>query len=262
MEVQKHPHHVSHKKKWTEYLLEFFMLFLAVFLGFMAENFREHQLEHQREKQYMVTMLEDLKSDIPLLDSTVKYWEIVNSSIDTVTNAITLPVANIDYPKIYRHLNAALNYWSFKYNERTISQLKSSGGFRLIRNKMVANAIIAYDQFNNDAIPNIAYQHNQIFENTIALRSKIFAEEVISLIFARYRNIAAPISMNSQIDSLLRKSLIPGEIKNNIVPLFEFKNSLIALKRDYVSNMLWGYEHIRQKMNNLINLIKQEYDLK
>ena len=41
MEVHKHPHHVAHKKKWGEYLLEFFMLFLAVFLGFAAENVRE-----------------------------------------------------------------------------------------------------------------------------------------------------------------------------------------------------------------------------
>ena len=38
MEVHKHPHHVTHKKKWGEYLLEFVMLFLAVFLGFVAEN--------------------------------------------------------------------------------------------------------------------------------------------------------------------------------------------------------------------------------
>ena len=37
MEVHKHPHHVTHKKKWSEYLLEFLMLFLAVFLGFLAE---------------------------------------------------------------------------------------------------------------------------------------------------------------------------------------------------------------------------------
>ena len=33
MEVHKHPHHVMHKKKWSEYLLEFFMIFFAVFLG-------------------------------------------------------------------------------------------------------------------------------------------------------------------------------------------------------------------------------------
>ena len=37
MEVHKHPHHVTHKKKWGEYVLEFLMLFLAVFLGFLAE---------------------------------------------------------------------------------------------------------------------------------------------------------------------------------------------------------------------------------
>ena len=40
-----HPHHVTHKKKWAEYLLEFFMLFLAVFLGFVAENVRENITE-------------------------------------------------------------------------------------------------------------------------------------------------------------------------------------------------------------------------
>ena len=38
MEVHKHPHHVTHKKKWGEYLLEFFMLFLAVFLGFVGRH--------------------------------------------------------------------------------------------------------------------------------------------------------------------------------------------------------------------------------
>src|SRR5690242_1494579 len=48
MEVHKHPHHSMHKKKWSEYLLEFFMLFLAVFLGFVAENIREHSVEYDR----------------------------------------------------------------------------------------------------------------------------------------------------------------------------------------------------------------------
>ena len=51
MEVHKHPHHVTHKKKWGEYLLEFLMLFLAVFLGFVAENIREHKVEREREKE-------------------------------------------------------------------------------------------------------------------------------------------------------------------------------------------------------------------
>ena len=47
MEVHKHPHHITHKKKWGEYLLEFLMLFLAVFLGFVAENIREEKRKAQ-----------------------------------------------------------------------------------------------------------------------------------------------------------------------------------------------------------------------
>ena len=38
MEAHHHPHHVTHKRKWTEYLLESIMLFLAVFFGFVTEN--------------------------------------------------------------------------------------------------------------------------------------------------------------------------------------------------------------------------------
>ena len=238
------------------------MLFLAVFCGFLAENFREHQIEHQREKQYMITMLEDLKADIPLLDSTVIEWEIVNNSIDTVTNAITFPLNNIDFPKIYRHLNAALNYWSFRYNDRTIAQLKNSGGFRLIRNRAVSNKIIAYDQFSNDAIPNITQQHEQFFLNTIALRSQIFSEAIISEIFKLYRNKVALPSLDPWIDSLMKKNVVPLKPEDRVILLFEFKNSLIAQKRDYESNMVWGYTHTRHKIRELIKLIQEEYDLK
>ena len=63
MEVHKHPHHVTHKKKWGEYLLEFFMLFFAVFLGFVAENIRENTVEKHREKQFMVSLVKDLELD-------------------------------------------------------------------------------------------------------------------------------------------------------------------------------------------------------
>src|SRR5436190_24330133 len=50
MEVHKHPHHPTHKKKWGEYLLELFMIFLAVTIGFFAEQIREGFVESRNEK--------------------------------------------------------------------------------------------------------------------------------------------------------------------------------------------------------------------
>src|SRR5664280_2258654 len=67
MEVHKHPHHVTHKKKWGEYLLEFLMLFLAVFLGFIAENIRENRVEQERGREYIHSIINDLKADTALL---------------------------------------------------------------------------------------------------------------------------------------------------------------------------------------------------
>ena len=43
MEVH-HPHQPTHKKNWSEYIIEFVMLFAAVTLGFFAENVREHKI--------------------------------------------------------------------------------------------------------------------------------------------------------------------------------------------------------------------------
>ena len=260
MEVHAHTH--TPRKKWTHYFWEFLMLFLAVFCGFLAENQREHLIEHQREEQYMNTMLEDLKADIPLLNSTIKDWNEVNKSIDSVTDAISFPLDRTDLPKVYRHINGALNYWSFMYNDRTITQLKNSGGFRLVRNKTVANKIIAYDQFNNDAAKNIAMQHNKFYENATALRSRVLLEEIISRIHKEYGYKPPPISINPRIDSLLNNTKVPLTGEDQKTLMFELKNSLIALKRDYASNMHWGYTQQQKMINELINLIQQKYHLK
>ena len=265
MEVHHHSHTASPPagrtgKKWTHYLWEFLMLFLAVFCGFLAENQREHMIEHQRERQYMVTMLEDLKADIPLLASTIKDWDEVNKSIDSVTDAISFPIARIDLPKVYRHINEALNYWSFTFNDRTLTQLKNSGGFRLVRKKTVANKIIAYDQFNNDAIKNIALQHNKFFENATALRSRVLLEEIISVIYNKYHHEPPPPSMNPWIDSLINKDKVPLTGENQTTLMFEFKNALVALKRDY-GNMDWGYTQLQKMIAELIKLIRENYHL-
>jgi len=261
MEVHKHPHHVTHKKKWGEYLLEFLMLFLAVFLGFVAENIRETSVEHDREKDYMVTMLEDLKADVPLLVSTEKDWEESNNSADSVVDAITFPLATADLRKAYRHINEALNYWSFKYNDRTTAQLKNAGGFRLLHNKKVANKIIAYDQFYNDAMTKMADQHNSYWETVVKLRNKVFVQEIITKIYSEYQYNRVPISANSWIDSMISKNRIPLQAEAQSALMFEFKNALLSYKQDYINNMKGGYDNLLKYQQELITLISKEYNL-
>jgi hypothetical protein len=53
---------------------------------------------------------------------------------------------------------------------------------------------------------------------------------------------------------MIKKSNIPLPAEIQTSQMFEFRNSLIALKRDYASNMTWGYMQLQKLMNELIQV--------
>src|SRR5574338_49849 len=251
MEVHHHSH--AEGKRLKHYLFEFFMLFFAVFCGFLAENQREHIVERQREKQYMSTMLEDLKSDTAFLNFTINHLNIVNISIDSVNDAIRLPIINTDFITIYRHLNKALDFWSFRYNDRTISQLKNSGNFRLIRNREIANKIISYDRFNSNEMVSIEKQRNNFFEKVIDIGNRLFDQQILYTMRSRFNSRTIPVSKIAVLDSMLRKSKIPLSPESQAALLFEFKNALLTYRSNY-TDLSWGYNNIGQSATELMSL--------
>jgi hypothetical protein len=150
MEVHKHPHHVTHKKKWSEYLLEFLMLFLAVFLGFLAENLREQTVEHHREKEYIESLVEDLKSDTLQSSEVLVKLDNRSTGVDSVIAALASPGITANSNNAYRLWSKNMGFADFISNDRTIQQLKNSGGLWLIRNKTVSDGIMKYDQVLRD----------------------------------------------------------------------------------------------------------------
>lgn len=144
MEVH-HAHHPTHKKKWSEYTLEFFMLFFAVTLGFFAENQREHMIENHRAKQYMQSLFEDLKKDTALFKRLEKYDQNQVNKIDTSISIFNGGVWNDSTVKLIYVVNLrTLGNITLNINERAASQLKNAGGMRLIQNQNLSNKIAAY----------------------------------------------------------------------------------------------------------------------
>jgi hypothetical protein len=142
MEVHKHPHHVTHKKKWGEYLLEFFMLFLAVFLGFVAENIREHIVENGKGKEYIRSFAEDLQKDLKQLSGTIPQVKERKRRLDSLN--YYLHNMNQHTAELYYYARHSTRPASFAPSDRTIIQLKNSGSFRLITNKESVDSIMRY----------------------------------------------------------------------------------------------------------------------
>lgn len=121
------------------------MLFLAVFAGFLAENEREHFIENNRERQYIASLIDDLKLDSSVLDRDISYRLTTEARFDTLIPLLKSANPNSSGAHIYylARLGSRKNHWS--YNDRTIQQLRNSGNFRLIRYTDVSYSILQYD---------------------------------------------------------------------------------------------------------------------
>lgn len=143
MDVHHHAH--TPRKKWNHYFWEFLMLFLAVFCGFLAENQREHYIEHQREKQYMRSMLEDLKTDTATINIVYSRAVVQDEWLDSLIELGNQnPVHERDISTFYMLHGKTTRFLNIRFEDRTSSQLKNAGGMRLIRDNEVSGAIRKY----------------------------------------------------------------------------------------------------------------------
>ena len=180
MEVHHHTHPSHGKKTWKNYFWEFLMLFLAVFCGFLAEYQLEHVVEHNREKQYIESMIVDLKTDSIDLGRIIRLNKQQESGFDSL-------LLNI-YHKPYTDSSLRTLYYfkekytiiarKMRFSRGTISQLKNSGGFRLIKNRAVADSIIKYDIISERADDNaegVDYSTKKLLD----ISAKTFDDECV-----------------------------------------------------------------------------------
>jgi hypothetical protein len=142
MEVHHHPDLHHKPKKWKEYFLEFLMIFLAVTMGFFAESYREHLTDERKEKEFINSMVEDLRNDSAFLATSINQripyhlrW------IDSTMHLLELPELNGKDRQVYQAFFLATSWtYNFSPTQRTLSQLHSDG-FHFIRNQNVVKAI-------------------------------------------------------------------------------------------------------------------------
>lgn len=149
MEVH-HPHHPTHKKKWSEYLLEFFMLFFAVTLGFFAENIREHLAEKNKTKELLEVVAKDFEKDIKSIEFHINFNQYRRNVCDSLDSLIQLPYNKIDQ-QLYYHLMLEFPHMSkFTSFNKSRNEAESKGYFTSNKDMELANSINMYNYFNGE----------------------------------------------------------------------------------------------------------------
>jgi hypothetical protein len=257
MEVH-HPHHVTHKKKWAEYLLEFFMLFLAVFLGFVAENVREENVKKHQEKVYIESMVEDLKTDSAFLQLSInKLIPYHVMWMDSTVHLFEMPDFANKARLIYQayFLGTAWTY-TFHPTERTLTQLRSAG-FHLIKNKRAAKAISQLEEQYKIYAQMSGYVNN--LQNNIDLASSSFAdrntvEKISRITFVNFTN--DPF-VHLELKDIPESATLKTSNKDRLKPFLEKLNDYSfytqAIKNEYVI--------LLNSVKNTLDVLKREYHL-
>ena len=172
MEVHAHTH--TARKKWTHYFWEFLMLFLAVVCGFFAEYQLEHKIEKDRARQFLESMLIDVKTNIKNLDSLVSQDKIIIENHTTLVNWLLQDSTTIDRASFAKKMGAV---WvrNFLVRKETYEQMKSSGSLRYVGNIEFLKKMMDYER-----ITNFAQYRNQEFEK------KYYTELFIPALYKNY----------------------------------------------------------------------------
>ena len=255
MEVH-HPPHPGHKKKWTEYALEFLMLFLAVFLGFTAENIREHKIENLRAKQFATSLVQDLHNDTVAIHSYRKSAQKYIAICDTLINLSkgTLEGENATKFSFYTRFM----YWTagVAWNRTTFEQIKNSGSLRYFKHRLLEK-LMRYDAVINDAqaeFSNHGTRGNNLLYSINRVLDPVYHQQVSTM----YIWSIDTLSGRTLQEYLSVKS---SSLETKRGEVAEMLNMIIVQQR----NLRFGEERLIKAENlaqELIREFKTEYHLK
>lgn len=241
----QHLHHAPGNKSW-HYFYEFLMLFLAVSCGFLAENLRERNVEHNREKEYMKSLVEDLRLDTAQF-SRIKFFRLDRSGkMDSILLFFQDHTDGTVPSYGYTLANTLFGHAAFFQNSGTLDQLKNSGGLRMIRHRNVVDSIQSYEQqikrieLRDIYETNFSMDHNKLLQ-------KLFDGKAILKQFSALNPKNKPKTQSAAI-------------KLNEQYLGEYLNSLRAFQYLVTQDMLLQAT-VKEKATRLIALIKNEYHL-
>jgi len=246
MEVH-HPHHPTHKKKWTEYLLEFLMLFLAVFLGFIAENLREISVEKHRAKEYMHSLIEDLEADTANIQSTISLAEAMKKQTENLVELINNGLDKSEIAQLYRLNLITGKVVQVSFEDRTSSQLKNSGSLRMVKNSTIADSIRSYWE-NTKIIEGIADRYSEFSAKAADVGVQIFNNKYYG----------QPDPANRFMITVDSSATLANSDPTLLIQFSNRKRILGNILFIYESNM----SETKLQAANLISLINNEYHFK
>lgn len=227
-----HAHGSHHQRKTKDYIFEFFMLFLAITAGFFMENMREAYVENHREHQYINSLISDVREDTLSIRTVIGNNRKQIKGIDSLLILLENPNQEDYVKKFYNYSNQYLsNLDGFTVSELTITQLRNSGGMRLIDKKSVSDSIVAYYGKHDSHLEQQKY-NIKFLTDLAEIKLKI-------LDYSTYRIKGKKLTIDNSMDK-------------------EFYNRILFFRSILINEVEW-LKSFQRKSISLLEYLKKEY---
>jgi hypothetical protein len=194
----------------------------------------------------MISFTNDLQRDIFWLDTVIRSAKVRIANLDSfLITIIQIKKDEIPVP-VYQQLRRSTTQIMFFSNDGTMTQLKNSGGMRLIRNKDVIDSIEEYDRYMRRLEVRRDITDVLAHDLTITLNKTVQGKDVAQTIYdttVLERNLA------------LQSIRLDGQYVNELI------NQCITL-RSRAAGDTSAFTFTRRSALQLINFISDRYHLK
>ena len=209
----------------------------------------------------MVSMVEDLRKDTGSINTTIAGNKSIRRGLDTLLTLIATASKDKSVERDLFLYSVKYAYWFFtvEFSELTLTQLKNSGGFRLIKNKKVSDGIAAYSQgleFSKFQFSEVVQYFHKYEETQKKVLNWELARKAYEWLNSDITNMIQPMD---EMKKLIGNGqyLLPGAIA--YLPQYY---SEILFYISSMENLHTNFEKQKQKAIALIQLIHDGYHLK
>jgi hypothetical protein len=162
--------------KYLKYAIgEIILVVIGILIALSINNWNEEKKEAKVEKQYMISLLSDLAKDRSDLISNVEFGPVPVIYNDSLFSELQKRPLQGREKRIYHLFLLYTNGILISYHDRTISQLRNSGGFGLIDKQEISDAVLDYDVRMRESIRFIeSSRSNHLINNDILLNSQMY----------------------------------------------------------------------------------------
>lgn len=224
---------------------------MAVTLGFFAENIRESFTEHSKEKEFVISMIEDAQTDISNIEKTIALNKVRVLKLDTMaTRCFNYGSPGKDDVLLYSVIKACIKHPDFiSPVERTMFQLKNSGGMRMIKEKDAIDSIIYYDDISKKVVNQQDYYEFHL---------KVLLEASEQLFNMKYFPLDSKTLKWETDTKALESAKLISQDKTKII---EFGNKA-KIFQGIVIFYIMRLEEAKRHAGYMIEILKKEYDIK